>query len=263
MFKWRCFRPFCKKPTTPKSEKPYLPPELLMKIASSPKTRAAMSRATNKYTRRTLPIGLAVTTVGASLVPRARPPAINRSRAVAKAVPLRFSKDPIDRKNPAAYKNNTWQFYDPYRRHHILFSNTRNGQPFLINKNGTRKPVPAKLLEHQRYAPQPRKPAFHTWEAYTKRYLKNRRIAGGQGARNAKRAQMNMNIQRHLNGNTKALNKYSLSNMVWWANPTNWMSANGQPYVKYKGYWARYGSNGVLTKNDIINDIKLKNSLRN
>ena len=231
----------------------------------SPRNRRALSMATSRYTRKTLPIGLSVTKVGAPAIQIVRPPVINRSRAVAKASPLRFSKDVIDRSNPAAYKNNTWQFYLPWARDYILFTNTRNGRPFIIDKKtGARKPVPVRLgvVNGPLQFLQARKPGFHTWSEYIKRSMKNRRLVAGTNARNAKYRQINTNVRRLIGGNHRALNRYSVSNLVWWANPTRWMQMNGVPYVKYRGRWTRYGANSVLTKNNIINNIHLQNNAR-
>ena len=167
-----------------------LPPEMLREIArfADPRTLAALSRAT-KYTRKSLPVGLAVTRVGPRPVSFPRQ-VVNRSRSVAKASPLRFSRDVIDRTNPAAYKNNTWRFYFPWSRDYILFTNTRNGQPFIIDKKtGARKPVPARLgvVNGPLQFLQNRKPGFHTWSEYVKRSMKNRRLVAGTSVRNARR----------------------------------------------------------------------------
>lgn len=245
---------------------PNLPIEMLREISrfADPKTRAAFSRATSKYTRKTIPIGFAVMRVGPRQLSQPRH-VINRSRATAKATPLRHSSDVIDRVNPAAYKNNAWRFYRVWGRDHILFTNSRNGNPFTINKKtGARKPVPARLgvangsLEHL----TARKNGFHTWSAYVKRAMRDRRISAGKGVRDAKYAQINANVQRLLGGNNRALNRYSVPNLVWWANPTRWMDANGTPYVKYRGQWVRYGSNTPLTKSMIVENIRLMNSMR-
>lgn len=266
----RCFGFLCKKksPSPDKSPTPpYIPPDLMRRIASasSPRTRTTMARLTNKYTRGTLPIGLAVTKVGRPMISPLRPPVINRSRAVAKAVPLRYSTDVIDRINPAAYKNNAWRFYT-LLTNQILFTNTRNGQPFVIDKKtGVRKPVPARLHVADGPLPRvsPRKTTFHTWQAYTGRAMRERRIAGGQGVRNTKRARINDNVRRFLaNTNKTTLNKYSVANLVWWANPVDWMQENGTPYVKSGGKWTRYGSDHSVTKQNIMNNIKLMNSMR-
>ena len=242
-----------------------LPPEMLREISRfvNLRTLAAMSRAT-RYTRKSLPVGLAVTRVGPRPVSFPRQ-VVNRSRSVAKASPLKFSRDVIDRTNPAAYKNNTWRFYFPWSRDYILFTNTLNGQPFIIDKKtGERKPVPARLgvVNGPLQFLQNRKPGFHTWSEYVKRSMKNRRLVAGTSVRNAKYAQINANVQRLVGGDQRALNRYSLSNLVWWANPTKWMQMNGIPYVKYKGQWTRCCSNGTLTKNNIIDNIHLQSSAR-
>jgi len=248
---------------------PNLPENMLREMLShaSPRTRRRFAQATtrNFYTRRTLPIGLQVTKVGPSQFPSHTPRVINRSRAVAKASPLRLSGDSIDRINPAAYKNNTWRFYRVWNRNHILFTNTRNGNPFILDKRtGARKPVPARLgiANGPLQRLTARKNGFHTWTAYIKRAMRNRRLIAGKGVRNAKYTRINTNVQRLLDGNNRALNRYSVPNLVFWANPTQWMQMNGTPYVKYRGQWARHGSNSVLTKNDIIENIRLQHSLR-
>lgn len=254
-----------KKTPTPPTPIPNLPVNMLREIAAkSPSTRRAMVRATT-IPRRQMPIGLAVTKVGPPLIPKNRPPVINRSRAVAKSVPLKYSSDPIDRVNPMAYKNNAWKFYIHLRRNHIAFANNRNGQPFEIDKKtGGRKPIPARLGfgAGPLRGMQARKPGFHTWNAYQKRAMRDRRLRSGEAGHMTAYLEVNRKVRQYLNGNMSALNNVPYSRLIWWAQSKNWMNANGRPYVKLRGKWHRYGGN-VVTKNNVINDIILMNSMRN
>ena len=254
-------------PTPAPVAKPNLPANMLRAIAqqASPSTRRAMMRATTTIPRRQMPIGLAVTKVGLPVIPKNRPPVVNRSRATAKTPALKYSSDAIDRINPVAYKNNTWKYYVYLTKYHIAFANTRNGQPFEINKKtGARKPIPARLgfVQGPLQGMKPRKPGFHTWNAYQKRAMRNTKLRSGKAGHNDAYLDVNRKVRTFLNGNQSALNNVPYSRLIWWAQSKNWMSANGRPYVKRGGKWYRYGGGHVVSKNNVINDIELMNSMR-
>lgn len=251
-----------KTPTPAPVAKPNLPANMLRAIAqqASPNTRRAMVRATT-IPRRQMPIGLAVTKVGLPVIAKNRPPVINRSRATAKTPALRYSSDAIDRANPAAYKNNAWKYYVYLTKDHIAFANTRNGPRFLIDKKtGERKPFPARLNRFDGFPMQARKPGFHTWNVYQKRAMRNVKLRSGESGRNVAYLDVNRKVRSFLNGNRSALNNVPYSRLIWWAQSKNWMNANGRPYVKHGGKWYRYGG-AEVTKKNVINDIKLMNSL--
>lgn len=262
-----CFGRKCKKSPSPSPNKPNLPANMLRHIArtASPKTLRALSRATTAYTRRTMPVGLAVTRVGAPVVSVVRPPVVNRSRAVAKTPKItRGSSDPIDRIVPQAYKNNRWQYYSPVRRHVVIFLNTPKGVAFTFNKQGQRVNVTnAFLAKHElpenwrRLSLRQRRKNFHTWEAYQKRLMKFRGLKGSTLPRVL--AGIDAKVQRFIHGDRHALDDVPYSQLVLWANLNNRMSSNGSPYVKNKsnGKWYRYGSGQPLTKNMILNNINL------
>ena len=252
---------------------PNLPPEMVREIAkaASPKTHRRLVRATTPYTHRTLPIGLAVTRVGRSVVSPRRPPVINRS--VARAKPVRGTKGgfkgvkyPSDVVVPAAYKNPNWRYYQYYDKNHVLFLNTPNGRAYLIDKKTGRRRttnVEAKLhlapANVRMYKPRT---ANHTWQAYLKRAEKAQRYVKGVNIRVSKWGAINQSVERFLNGNTSALNRWTIPNLAWWAKGSRWMSGNGEPYVKIGGQWHRYGGNKV-TRQNIINDIYTAANMRN
>jgi hypothetical protein len=173
-------------------------------------------------------------------------------RSPPRAKPLKFSKEPIDRINPIAYKNKEWKFYVYWNKAHILFKNTSNGVPFLIDKKtGTRKNIPLRLGVGNTNPFKPRK-QNHTWQGYIKRSILDSRLQAGQGVRNQKQKNIDANVQKFLGGNSHILNKYSIPNLVYWASKTDWM---GNPYVKRGGQWSRYAGPN-LTKNNILNNIR-------
>jgi hypothetical protein len=221
---------------------------------------AAFSRAMTPYTRKTLPIGLAVTKVGPSAVQRART-TVNRSRATAKT-PRISSGDTVDSTNPAAYKNNNWQYYLIMDARTLIFTNSRNGQPFMIDSHGRRKPVPARfnLSGDPPYKNTliARKPRFHTWEAYQKRLLRQPRLNRGGVARHRKYQYIDQRVANMLE-RRGTLNNVSLPNLIWWSGISRQMSiAYGlKPYVKHGGRWYRRNRNPTvpLTKNNVIRNI--------
>ena len=247
--------------------KPNLQANMLRAIAqqASPSTRRSMMHATTTIPRRQMPIGLAVTKVGLPMIPKNRPPVLNRSRATAKTPALKYSSDVIDQINPVAYKNNTWKYYLYLTTGHIAFANTRNGQPFEINKKtGARKPIPARLGFGQGplQGMKPRNPVFHTWNAYQKRAMRNAKLRSGKAGRTDAYLDVNQKVRTFLNGNQSALNNVPYSRLIWWAQLKNWMTVNGRPYVKREGKWYRYSGGNVVSKNNVIHDIELFNSLR-
>ena len=226
---------------------------------------AMLSRAMTPYTRKTLPIGLAVTKVGPNAVPRARTH-VNRSRSVAKT-PRISSGDTVDSTNPAAYKNNNWRYYLVWDARTLLFTNSRNGQLFLIDSHGRRKPLPARI---QITANPPyqndliaRKPRFHTWEAYQKRALRQPRLNRGSVARNRKYRYIGSRINNMIEYRG-TLNNVSLPNLIWWAglNPQMSIAYGLKPYVKHGGIWYRRNKNPTvrLTKNNVIHNIYHRNN---
>lgn len=256
-----CFRGRCKKSPSPS---PNLPANMLRYIArtASPQTRRAMSRATTPYTRRTVPIGLQVTKVGAPIVPRNRPPVVNRSRATAKTPKItRGSSNSIDRIAPQAYKNNRWQYYSPVRRHVVLFLNTPKGVAYTFNKQGQRVNVtPAFIAKHEiaqnwrRVSLKQRRKNYHTWDAYQKR-LSGRK----ESTLPRVLADIDAKVQRFVHGDRHALDDVPFTRLIMWANMNRRMSANGRPYIRdvHNKIWRRYGSNQQLNKNMILNNINL------
>jgi hypothetical protein len=263
-----CFRRGrCNPSPRPSPNRPNLPANMLRYIAqtASPKTRRALSRATTTpYTRRTMPIGLQVTKVGAPIVSIVRPPMVNRSRTTAKTPKIKTGTDPIDRVVPQAYKNNRWQYYSYVSRHVVLFLNTPKGGLYTFNKHGHRVNVsPAFLAKHRlrdNLGPahlklRLRRKNFHTWDAYQKRIMNFRGLKGSTLPRVL--AGINTKVQRFVNGDRHALDDVPYSQLVMWANLTNWMSTNGSPYVKNSrnGKWHNHASGEPLTKNMIMKNI--------
>lgn len=208
------------------------------------------------YTRKTMPVGLAVTKIGRSIVPRNQF-MVNRSRTAAKAPILKTSTNLIDKVNPSSYKNDSWRLYSLVGRDRMYFKNTPNGRPFFINKEGIRKNAPA-LDFHVQY--KTRKLPFHTWTEYTKRAMREILIKGGQSVRNTKKTQLNIDAKKFVNGDNRALNKYTIPELIYWANPK--YATNGAPYVKRGGKWERYGGLPV-NKQNIMNNIRMYGNMMN
>lgn len=257
---FKCFGRDCKKSPSPSPKKPNLPANMLRHIAqsASPRTRRAMSRATTPYTRRTMPLGLQVTKVGAPTVSVVRPPVVNRSRATAKTPKItRGSVVEIDRTIPQAYKNNTWKYYYRPMQHLFLFLNTPKGVPYTFNKHGKRinAQVPDHIGDWRGHLRLRRK--IHTWDAYQKRLMNFRGLKGSTLPRVL--ASIDAKVQRFIHGDRHALDDVPYSQLILWANMNRRMSSNGRPYVKNasNGKWYRYGSGQPLTKNMILNNINL------
>jgi len=283
---FRCFRKNCNPNRSP-SRSPARPKNLsrneLGEIARflSPRNRRALSMATNRYTRKTLPIGLAVTKVGAPPIQVVRPPAIVRSRSTAKPLKLPNIHQNVPKKqnllntiNPVAYKNTQWRHYKLYTYMHngqyphrrVFFYNTANGEPFLINnKTGQRKPVPARVvvqgnlpmnqIARIRLNIRPRK-TIHTWNAYINRAGAAQRYAAGESKRNQKFNTIHNNVVRYIQGNQSSINKYPLSDLMYWAKEINWSTPNSSiqfPYFRKRGMWFRRGRR--VTKENMMNHI--------
>jgi len=242
-----------------------IPNNLLRRISelSTSPTRRALSRATERrnVTRRTLPIGLAVTRVGGPAVPPPRR-VVSRTRETAKTPRLKYFSNSIDRVAPQAYKNNTWRYYVYPTRNRVIFFNTRNSPAYTFNKDGRRVPVPQTYFARtglnmntlRRYA-HPRK-AYHTFEQYQKRLGRNQRLERGKPIRNAIYMNIHSKVRRFSEGDAHALNDVSFSKLLYWANHNPLM---GSPYIKYGGVWRRYGSQLPLTRQNILNNIRLIN----
>jgi hypothetical protein len=266
-----CFRKGACKNNSPSPKKPNLPANMLRTIAqqASPGTRRAMSRATTPYTRRTLPIGLAVTKVGGPIVPRNRPPVVNRSRATAKTPKAGVGAfNWIDQLSPQAYKNNAWRFYlqgnSRRGRQIMIFLNTPRGNPFTFNKVGRRVPITHLQGHAWRGHLRQRRPTYHTWGEYQKRLAKGERLRRGRPKLMGILRTVDRKVKRFVNGDRHALDDVPFSLLIMWANTTEWMNANGKPYVKniHNKIWRRYGSQQPLNKNMILNNINLMHSMR-
>ena len=252
---FRCFGRKCQKSPSPK--KPNLPANMMRAIAqqSNQPTRRALSRALDPYTRRTLPIGLAVTKT-APLVSVVRPPVVNRSRATAKTPKIKLSRDWIDQTHPQAYKDNRWRYYYPVYRNFVVFLNTPGGNPFKFNKHGKRVNVPLMQLNHLnirrnwRGFLKQRRPTFHTWSEYQKRLVNSQT-----------NVRLDAKIKRYVRGNRRALNSVSFNQLFRWAQRNRRMAANGPPYVfnSETGHWHRHGANSStpLNKWNILDNINL------
>jgi hypothetical protein len=268
----RCFGRGCRK--SPSPNLPNLPANIIRRIAqsASPRTVRSMARATGRVLQgsRTAPIGLAAGRVGRSIVSVPRPPVVNRSRATAKTPRItRGSANPVDEVAPQAYKNNHWKYYSKVSRYVVLFLNTPKGVPFTFNKQGRRVNVtPNFLTRHgvvqnwRRLSLRERRKNFHTWGAYQKRLETFRRIP--RSTLNRALQDIDNKVQHYIEGDIHALDNVPLSRLIYWANLTNWMQANGTPYVRnmHTKKWHRYGSNQPLNKYMIMNNIELMNSMR-
>ena len=238
-----------------------------------PKNRRRLSRATNKYTHSTLPIGLEVTKVGAPPIQVVRPPVINRSRAVSATPKIPTSRDYIDRFAPQAYKNNNWQYYFGWPiLKLVVFLNTPKGEPFIFNKEGKRVNLQQKhfttpgggIPANWRQKLKLRRKNFHKWEEYQKRITASRRFR--------RRTNINFNrvyvdignkVARYAKGDRHALDGVTFAQLVIWANAYNSpMAANGSPYVQNRAtrLWRRVSQNVPLTRSNILNNIRLEYS---
>jgi hypothetical protein len=255
-----------------KTHVPNLPPEMLREIAKtmSPRNQRVLRAATSKYTRKTLPIGLAVTKVGRPTINITRPPVINRSIAKAKTRTVRSSEEPIDRIIPAAYKNPHWRYYAWLTAKQIIFKNTPTGQSYLINKKtGARRASNVGRI-YQRYGLIPNNPLrewghrtnAHTLNAYYKRAQKSSGYDKGHSVRLNKKQAINNNVELFRHGNRRALNKWTIPNLAWWAG-SSYMAINGSPYIKRGGRWYPYGSERPLTKQNILENINAHNYFNN
>ena len=234
---------------------------------ATPQVRRAL-RAATTMPRRQLPIGLAVTKVGPSVIPLNRPPPVNRSRSAAK--PVRGLKSymlGINKIVPIAYKNRNWRFYSQLNRGQIIFFNTRNGAPFMFHKKtGARIPLAPRAAwvtgnNLARIYKVERRPK-NTWNEYMKRVTRiKQHVIKGQPQRNRKYIAISNAVENYARGHHHALNAYSVPNLAWWAGRAPWMQMNGAPYVKRGGQWERYGGARV-TKNTIITNIMNAHYLR-
>ena len=228
------------------------------------RNRRAIARATTPFkshTRKTMPIGLAVTRVGAPVaqVPRRT---VSRSRTHAKTPKLTAtSTDMIDRFAPQAYKNNTWKYYTSLSRNKVIFFNSKTGLPFTFTKEGRRINVPMSYFQRVgfpfegiRRNARLRKKTYHTFDAYQKRLNKEIRTVRGQPQRNVAHMNVATKVQRYLNGYENALNDVPFSRLMWWASRVPWM---GHHYTKYAGKWRRIGNPVPVTRQNLLNNIRL------
>lgn len=280
-----------KKNTPTSSPLPSLPPNVLLKIASkaTPKTHASMSRAAtipSFYTRRQMPIGLAVTKVGSPLVPPRRHPPLNRSSlrkiAVSARIPNPFGRyydirskklNRLNRVNPMAYRNKNWKYYtyDTRTGGHAVFFNTPKGDPFWINKRtGARIPFNASSraatrlefgpLQSIRSRLKERK-KVHTWENYLTRRANAFQYARGKNQRSTKLASISRAVNKMLNeNNTSNVNKVTNSDLLWWVKHTNWMDPRSYN-IRNKKLVTSGGT--TLNRKGIMNNIRVRAQFRN
>jgi len=243
-----------------------LPYDILREIASKdPQVRKEMSRAITSYKRTTMPIGLAVTKVGSKIIsPNRR--VINRSTMKQKKEPFAsVLRRPVNAGVPVALKNKNWKFYTsarmwPSNVPTVVFYNSKNGQGFMINKKtGARKPTQGRFNFIQNRPKESRK-SNDTYQDYLKRANKAKRIFGGQESRTKKKNLINANVKVFLNtGNKSVLDKWTLPDLVWWSKHTVWANGN---YVKRGVKWTHGGGRNV-TRNSLLEDIQILNSIRN
>lgn len=229
--------------------------------AAPPKERASLARVFGLTKKRSVPI-LKLEPI----ISRVHH-VINRSRATAKSVKVPrggFSKlTSLNKINPIAYKNTNWRYYIPYSLHHAYFSNSANGPLFMINtKSGARKNVPARLAIPAATARTTRK-ATNTWNNYLKRAEAGRRYAAGEGKRTNKYFNINGKVTQYLHGNRNSLKNTSLPDLIYWAQQSTMMSANGKPYVKRGGLWYAYGGGTPVTKKNVLSNIKMYRNMQN
>lgn len=229
--------------------------------AASPKERASLARVFGLPKKRSVPI-LKLEPV----ISRVHH-VINRSRATAKTikVPREGSNKltSLNKINPIAYKNTNWRYYIPYSLHHAYFSNSANGPLFMINtKSGARKNVPARLAIPANTQRKTRK-ATNTWNNYIKRAEAGRRYAAGESKRTNKYFNISGKVNHFLGGNKNALKNISIPDLMYWAQQSTMMSANGKPYIKRGGLWYPYGSSTPVNKASILRNIKMYRNMQN
>lgn len=99
----------------------------------------------------------------------------------------------------------------------------------------------------------------HTWPDYLKRAEAAKRYARGSSRRQTRETEIGQKVNRYLNGNSRALNNLSISNIVWWAKKQHWTAPEN--FVRTNGQWAFYGG-APFTKNNLKEHLKLMNSMR-
>lgn len=137
-------------------------------------------------------------------------------------MPYSHQKFALDSVVPMAYLDPTWKYYSTLvtrgRISHVFFYDTRNGPAFMIDpKTGRRKPVSQRFVHLLPDLRVHARSLVHTWDKYLKRAEKFGRILRGRetGAK-AKMNRMTDNIHHD------DINKYTLSNLKWWAKHTFW-----------------------------------------
>jgi hypothetical protein len=245
---------------------PYIPANLYRQIATHANNGTHRAMRTASKLPKKMYEGLASLFAmekvkAARSVPASRAPVVNRSRATSNTPKIQYMYNNfVDRYAPQAYKNNSWKYYISPTRNKVIFFTTRNGTPYTFTKEGRRVNVPMSYFERtsmnlntlRRNAKQ-RRTTYHTYEAYQKRLNKNIRTVRGTTSRNDAWMNIATKVRRYLEGNTNALNDVTFAQLIWWAN----RSGTVVPYVKYAGKWRRYGSPNALTRQNIINNIRI------
>lgn len=161
--------------------------------------------------------------------------------------------------NPTAYRNTQWKYYIPVLKNQPVFSNTSQGPYFKINpRTGARKPVNIERMA--RFVGMSTKNFRHytfqrgkknTEAEYKKRVSlalkKEPRINISKQQRRAR--EIYRDIQAYAGGNNRALNNRSLQNIMF--------SLKSNMYVKNGKVWRRYKGGPPLTKNNVLENIRL------
>ena len=161
--------------------------------------------------------------------------------------------------NPTAYRNTQWKYYIPVLKNQPVFSNTSRGPYFKINpRTGVREPVSiermagyvamsVKNFKHYTY----QRGKKNTEAEYKKRFSTALRKAPriNISKQLARSTNIYRDIQSYAAGNNRALNTRSLQNIMFSLKPTM--------YYKNGKVWRRYKGGPVMTKNNVLQNIRL------
>ena len=165
----------------------------------------------------------------------------------------------IDRIGPHVYKDPNWK----YAKHNrgIVYLSINGRQWYTLNKISGQKTSVSRLPVYIQNNVPLRRNVKNTWNQYLKRLNRYVRTKKGEKIRNKLLNNINVNVERYLQGNKTALNQRSYKNLLFYAQSTWGRHAfNKVPGVGWIYLWninKNYGGRrptpvSVKTRNELL-----------